>query len=104
MGRLNSIDNLPAAEFERVNAAIRQHRYRQGCEVLEELKELGISLTRSALYRYIQRLKKEDGTRMRGNLVVTIVELTTGTVTTLGSTASAASLIQVIQGLEQPSA
>ncbi|MCY1557702.1 hypothetical protein D9M68_945740 [compost metagenome] len=69
--------------------------------VREELKELGISISRSALGRYMKKLGELDGFLMGTNdaTIVTIMERSTGHVAVVKSPFRADALLAHIQAL-----
>lgn len=70
--------------------------------MVDALKFQGISLSKSALHRYVQKLETHDGqfAGTADDVVVVIVERSTGDTTTLTTGVSKAALIGIIEGLK----
>lgn len=107
MSRASSILLLSPEQHALVDACIRRHRYVSLSSMLTELEKEGITLSRSGLHRYVVTLKKQDvmfnGTN--DDLVVVLIERSSGRVTTMATSLSRQAVIGLIgQGAKQEKA
>lgn len=105
MGKHHSIDCLPPAQLEQVKECIRSHRYMLLDRMLSDLRAQGVDgISRSALGRYVPRLKAEDSLRVSSNedTIVTIVERSTGVVHIVKTSASASTVAARIAKIRWP--
>lgn len=63
MGRRSSIDDLPVEVRRELKTRVREASYGAIERNLKWLKESGLEVSRSALGRYVKRLREEDGAR-----------------------------------------
>lgn len=103
MGRISTFKYLTPEQHAKADALIRKHRYAQIDVVHEALTEMGVSISRSAVGRYIQKLRLSDGLVMdyKDATVVTIVERSTGNVFVLKTPVMGAELAAHIESLTQ---
>lgn len=105
MGKHHSIDCLAPAQLELVKQCIRAHRYMLLDSMLAALCAQGIEgISRSALSRYVPRLKAEDSLKADTDeeTIITIVERSTGAVRIIKTGASAATVAAQIEKLRRP--
>ena len=102
MARVSSISGLSPEQHAAVDTCIRRYRYVDLAGMLETLKLQGIFLSKSALHRYVQKQQIKDGLHAgtSDDVVVVIVERSTGDTTTLTTGVSKAALIGLIEGLK----
>ena len=101
MGRCSSIDLLPGAEKLFVESTIRAHRYQQIDRVHALIKAARIKVSRSALARHFRRLADQDALHCGTphDLVVIVMERSTGSTTTFTSSAEKRLVIEAIERL-----
>ena len=104
MGRKNAVERMEPETAAAVDAVIRQRRYGTLDEILGELEDKGISMSRSALGRYVIALRERDARHLGSphDLVVVIMERSTGSTTTLTTAADKSALIAAIERLNSP--
>lgn len=85
-----SVLRLTPEQHARVDEIIRYHRYAQLDLMISRLAEDGIRISRAALHRHVVRLRTRDGLNAGSGArtVITIVDLGTGAVRNLHSTAA----------------
>jgi hypothetical protein len=92
---------LPENQSSCVDATIRAHRYTGVERIRAELASAGVAIKKSALHRYMQKLKASDqlhhGTP--DNTVVVIVDRATGSTMSLTTTAAAEAVAAAITKL-----
>ncbi len=105
MPRLSSVLYLQPEQRAQVDACIRRHQHVNGLGVLKELGAAGINLSRSSLYRYMEKLRAKDAlhTGTADDTVVVIVERATGATTTLTTSATGTAVLAMISNLGGPS-
>ncbi|CAM3935386.1 DUF3486 domain-containing protein [Paracidovorax anthurii] len=106
MGRLSTIDLLPVTEKLFVESTIRAHRYQQINRAHALIRGAGIKVSRSALARHFQKLADHDAQHRDTphDLVVILIERSTGSTTTLTTVADRALVVCAIEQLSTPSA
>jgi arginine repressor len=104
MGRPTKIEQGPDQERIAIDRSIREHRYIGLDDIVADLTEQGITVTRSALHRYLVKLREKDSTLAtpEEGTIVTIVERGTGDVRTVKSSASGAAIQEMILKLNPP--
>lgn len=106
MSNTPSVLRLTPAQHARVGDVIRYHRYAQLDVILGRLTEEGISISRSALHRHLVRLRARDGldAGSGARTIVVIVDLQTGSVRNLRTSATAEVVGAAVAALapEQP--
>lgn len=107
MSRVSSVLLLLPEQHALVDACIRRHRYVSLTSMLAALEKDGIKLSRSGLHRYVVTLKEQDvmfnGTK--DDLVVVLMERSSGRVTTMTTNLSRQAVIGLIgQGAVQDTA
>ena len=106
MSRISSILKLSPEQNAAVDVCVRRFRYVDLQGMLAELETQGIGLAKSTLHRYVVKLRDRDGMHAGSadDVVVVIVERSTGQTTTLTTGASRAAVVAVIEGLKIRSA
>lgn len=101
MGRVSTLHRLSPEQQAIADALIRRYRYAQIDVVREELELSGISISRSALGRYMKKLGERDGHFLDANdaTVLTLMDRSTGRVFVAKSPASPEALLAHIQEL-----
>lgn len=100
MPRLNKIAALSPAERQRVDHVVRASNYYNMDGMKAQLSEMGIEVSRSALFRYVGELKKRDAGVNVGvdQRLIVIMDRSTGLVTTI----TKESTVDQIVGLLSP--
>lgn len=104
MTRRSTASLLPTADRCTLDSVIRSHDYYRLDVMVQELKERGIKISRSALNRYVQDLSKldiansQDGKRT----IVVIVDLRTGITKTVFSSASSKQILAALASHNPP--
>ena len=103
MSRPHSVLGLSLQHHATVEACIRRSRYVDILGMVAELKDQGIVMSKSALHRYVVKLKARDGMHAgtSNDVVVVIVERSTGETTTMTTGASRAALVGLIEELNK---
>jgi len=85
MPRLNKIAALSPAERQRVDDVVRASNYYNMDGMKAQLSDMGIEVSRSALFRYVGELKKKDAGIPVGlnQRIIVIMDRSTGLVTTI---------------------
>ncbi|WP_081889043.1 DUF3486 family protein [Comamonas aquatica] len=98
MSRASSVLLLTPEQHALVDASIRRHRYVNLAGMLAELEKDGIKLSRSGLHRYVVGLKEQDAmfNGTNDDLVVVMMERSTGSITTLTTNLSRQAVIGLI--------
>lgn len=98
MSRASSVLLLSPEQHSLVDACIRRHRYVNLAGMLSDLDKDGIRLSRSGLHRYVVGLKEQDAmfNGTNDDLVVVMLERSTGSVTTMTTNLSRQAVIGLI--------
>lgn len=101
MGRMCKIDQLPVEQGLVVKNVVRKHRYNQVDAMRAELDGLNITVSRSALHRFVLKLKHSDALCANPDeeTIVTIVERSSGEVRVIKTSAKAEIVAAVISSL-----
>lgn len=102
MPRLSTVLKLSPEQHAKVDALIRHYRYVNTDAVQQLLEQEGIAFTRSALHRYMARLKRADGAQLTGDdrTVIVLIDRATGATTTVTSPASKEAVLASISALD----
>ena len=99
MARRSAFNYLTPEQNAAADACIRQYRYARLDEIVEALEAQGIVMTRSAVGRYMKKLRERDGMLMDATdaTVVTIVDRASGNVIVLKTALGGSELASRIQ-------
>ena len=100
MGRIFSIKQLDQQVQLEVDRTIRSHGYVNLDRMLEALQAMGLSITRSSLYRYVVDLRARDALTAHPDegTIITVVERSTGQVRVIKTSMSADSVVALLEG------
>ncbi len=98
MGRNTKIETGPEHERIAIDRCIREHRYMGIDNMVADLAEQGVSVNRSSLQRYMQKLREKDASLAtpEEGTIVTIVERASGQVRLVKTAASADAIATLI--------
>lgn len=101
MSRISIANKLTAAQNLIMDSCIRRNRFVGIEDIRAELVEGGIKISKSALHRYMQKLKQLDGLHegTPDDTVVVVMKRSTGSVISLTTTASMASIVSLIESI-----
>lgn len=100
MPRMSKVRILPKAQRDRLNEIVRQYQYCQLREMLNDVRGIGIHISRSVLHRHVQYLYRAESAKVnQGNTVVVIVDRATGEAVYLASELPAGDIAATVRGL-----
>ena len=101
MSRISIANKLTAAQNLIMDSCIRRNRFVGIEDIRAELVEGGIKISKSALHRYMQKLKQLDDLHEStpDDTVVVVMKRSTGSVISLTTTASMASIVSLIESI-----
>jgi hypothetical protein len=104
MGRRSSVDSMAPEAAAVVDAVIRQYRYGSLDDIKAELQKRGIELPRTSLWRRVTRLRELDARHLGSphDLVIIVVERSTGSTTTITTAADKSAVLSAIERLNSP--
>lgn len=104
MGRRSSVESMEPDAAAVVDAVIRRYRYGTVDDIRADLQERGIELPRTSLWRRVARLRELDARHLGSphDLIVIVVERSTGSTTTITSAADKSAVLSAIERLNTP--
>lgn len=101
MGAISIANKLTAEQNLMMDSCIRRYRFVNLQGIRDELNETGITISKSALHRYVQKLQRLDGLHQgtADDTVVVVIKRSTGSVISLTTTASMTSIVALIEGI-----
>ncbi|MEO6917646.1 MAG: phage protein Gp27 family protein [Collimonas sp.] len=92
---------LTQEQQQAVDALLRQYKFCRYDEIVTQLREAGMTVSRSSLHRYAVELKKNDARRIvsPGATIVVLIDCLTGETKT---TSVSISSEQILAAIQQP--
>ena len=104
MGRTSTAQGLTAEQNIVLDDCIRRHRFVDINAINKDLVAIGINYSRTALHRHMQKLAIQDALHAgtKDDTVIIVIERSTGSTTSITTTASKQMIVALISGLKAP--